>query len=418
MPISSVLRVRKEKVNRSRFKFSELQPITIHFDGSIDRRNMDGQRDYTMELFFAHPGDIVVAKIDLKNGAVGIVPDGWKNVVVTNHFAVYEPERSRLLPEYLHRIIQADFFKSHLWRNKVGAEGRKEVKLEFFESLKIPLPPLHIQQAIVARWQGAQEENKDRTKRLQAKEMQILVDVQESLGINKPEEMDRPKAFAVWWSQIDKWGVSMCWQQAAQPLKYIYPVVTVEDVCRISSGGTPSRNNPAYFNGSIPWVKTTEVRNEIIYKTEERLTHEGIQNSSAKIYPAGSLIVAMYGQGATRGRTAKLGIDAATNQACAVLTGFDASIEPDFLWFYLMSQYERLREMASGNNQPNLNAEMIATFPLPLPPLDVQREIMRRVEASRAEIARERETAARTAREAESELEALILGTKQIESPV
>jgi hypothetical protein len=77
---------------------------------------------------------------------------------VTGHFAVYEPDRSRLVPEYLHRIIQTRFFKAHLWRNKVGAEGRKEVKLDFFEAELIPLPLLGKQEAIVEFWRDAQNQ--------------------------------------------------------------------------------------------------------------------------------------------------------------------------------------------------------------------------------------------------------------------
>jgi type I restriction enzyme S subunit len=156
-PIAEFLRPRKEKVDRGKYQFSDLQPITIHFDGSIDRREMDANREYTMELFFARPGDVVIAKIDLKNGAVAIVPD-WKNAAVTGHFAVYEPDRKAILPEYFLRVIQTGFFKAHLWRNKVGAEGRKEVKLDFFEALEIPLPPLPVQRAVVRRWQEAQDE--------------------------------------------------------------------------------------------------------------------------------------------------------------------------------------------------------------------------------------------------------------------
>jgi len=156
-PNGSVLRLRKERVDKSTLKFSDLQPITIHFDGSVDKRIVDVDREYLMDLWFARPGDIVVAKIDLKNGAVGIVPTDWKNVVVTGHFAVYEPDRSKLVPEYLLRIIQAKFFKDHLWRNKVGAEGRKEVKLDFFEEEPIPLPQPAEQEAIVRRWREAQK---------------------------------------------------------------------------------------------------------------------------------------------------------------------------------------------------------------------------------------------------------------------
>jgi type I restriction enzyme S subunit len=85
------------KIDRTKVSFAELQPITIHFDGTIDKRNVDPNREYTMELFGAEPGDIIVAKIDLKNGAVAIVPDDWTNVAVTGHFAVYEPDLSCLI---------------------------------------------------------------------------------------------------------------------------------------------------------------------------------------------------------------------------------------------------------------------------------------------------------------------------------
>ncbi len=129
--IGSVLSPRKEKVDRSANGFNDLTPVTIHFDGSIEPRKTSEDKEYTMELFWARPGDIVVSKIDLKNGAVAIIPDGWDNVVVTNHFAVYEPDLKKLDPRYFHLLIQTRFFKEHLWRNKVGAEGRKEVKLDF-----------------------------------------------------------------------------------------------------------------------------------------------------------------------------------------------------------------------------------------------------------------------------------------------
>ena len=153
-PIGSFLKPRKEKVDSTRFAFTDLQPITIHLNGSIDRRDLDEGREYSMDLYFARPGDIVVAKIDLKNGAVGIVPD-WKNVVVTNHFAVYEPDRDLIVAEYFLLLIQTALFKTHLWRNKVGAEGRKEVKLDFFESQNVPVPKRDIQQAIVDYWKKA-----------------------------------------------------------------------------------------------------------------------------------------------------------------------------------------------------------------------------------------------------------------------
>jgi restriction endonuclease S subunit len=154
-PLGSCFERLREKVDRKSHSFSDLMPITIHFDGSIEPRNVDASTEYSMELFWARPGDIVVSKIDLKNGAVAIIPDNWDNVVVTGHFAVYKPIQQMIDAEFFHLLIQAKFFKDHLWRNKVGAEGRKEVKLDFFESIRIPKPHMTIQQNIVAYWKAS-----------------------------------------------------------------------------------------------------------------------------------------------------------------------------------------------------------------------------------------------------------------------
>src|SRR4030067_2230280 len=194
-PIGNVLKIRKEKVDRILFNFSDLQPVTIHFDGSIDRREVEPSREYTMDLYFAHPRDIVVAKIDLKNGAVTIVPDDWNNIVVTSHFAVYKPDLKKLLPEYFHRIIQTSFFKAHLWRNKVGAEGRKEVKLDYFESLEIPLPPLSIQRTVVDRWVKAQREIREAIEKVSILEKSITEMALKDAGIELYPLEKRQKSF-------------------------------------------------------------------------------------------------------------------------------------------------------------------------------------------------------------------------------
>ncbi len=204
-PIGSILFPRKEKVDRSNNDFSQLMPVTIHFDGSIDPRKITQDKEYTMELFWARPGDIVVSKIDLKNGAVAIIPDGWNNVVVTNHFAVYKPDLAKVEPKYFHLLIQAKFFKDHLWRNKVGAEGRKEVKLDFFEALEIPIPPLTIQQKIVSYWENAQQE------RFLANLADTgLVKELDSLLVGKAcafKTVNSSRAFVASYAQVQQWDI-------------------------------------------------------------------------------------------------------------------------------------------------------------------------------------------------------------------
>ena len=160
------------------------------------------------------------------------------------------------------------------------------------------------------------------------------------------------------------------------------------EIYKISSGGTPSRKEPSYWiDGNIPWLTTTEVTNGYITKTNEYITEEGLKNSSAKLFPKDSLVIAMYGQGTTRGRTAKLGIETTTNQACAVLYEKLTDINTDYVWASLKSQYENLRSISHGSAQPNLTAGDIFNFSIPVPPLSEQQKIVEQISALEDQIA-------------------------------
>ena len=149
----------------------------------------------------------------------------------------------------------------------------------------------------------------------------------------------------------------------------------IEDIAKVSSGGTPSRQNDSYWiGGQIPWVTTTEVQFGVINNTEQKITEAGLKNSSAKLFPKETILMAMYGQGKTRGQVAKLGIEASTNQACAALLLKDG-FEVDYYYQYLVSQYENIRELANSGGQQNLSAGIIKSIHVPIPPLPEQRKI-------------------------------------------
>lgn len=136
----------------------------------------------------------------------------------------------------------------------------------------------------------------------------------------------------------------------------------------VASGGTPSRGNPAYWvGGTIPWVKTTEVDYRLIGGTQEHITPAGLAESAAKLLPAGTLLLAMYGQGVTRGRVAILGIDAACNQACAAIRAIDDRIDGKYLYHYLVSRYGEIRQLAHGGQQQNLNLDIVRDLPVVFP---------------------------------------------------
>jgi type I restriction enzyme S subunit len=140
-------------------------------------------------------------------------------------------------------------------------------------------------------------------------------------------------------------------------------------LCNVSSGGTPSREVSEYWTGgTIPWVKTGEINYTFITETSEKITQLGLKNSSAKMFPAGTLLMAMYGQGITRGRVALLGIDATLNQACAAIIPFpEQEISSKYLYRYFEYQYEYIREFGHGANQKNLSGTIIKSIPIAYP---------------------------------------------------
>ncbi|PKQ83323.1 type I restriction endonuclease subunit S [Aeromonas sobria] len=149
---------------------------------------------------------------------------------------------------------------------------------------------------------------------------------------------------------------------------------TIEEISSVSSGGTPSRKNESYWNGNIPWVTTAEVKFNIIEDTAEKITEEGLANSSAKLFPVDTILIAMYGQGKTRGQVAKLGIEASTNQACAAII-LKAGYHVDYYYQFLISQYDNIREMANSGGQENLSGGIVKSIKVPVPPLPEQNKI-------------------------------------------
>ena len=170
---------------------------------------------------------------------------------------------------------------------------------------------------------------------------------------------------------------------------------TIGECCKLGSGGTPSKSHPEYYeNGTIPWLKTGEIDWNDIYEVEEKITQEGIDNSSAKIFPAESVVVAMYGMGVTRGKAAIIKIPTTTNQAVCVLQP-NEKLNNRFLFYYFMCNYWQVREQSVGGNQLNLSGKIIAGFPIKLPPLNYQLSIVNFLDS-----VLEKETRAKEAAEA------------------
>jgi type I restriction enzyme S subunit len=141
---------------------------------------------------------------------------------------------------------------------------------------------------------------------------------------------------------------------------------TLGHLFETTTGGTPRRAEKAYWNGDIPWVTTSLVDFRVITEAEEFITKQGLDNSSAKLFPKGTVLMALYGQGKTRGQVAVLGIQATTNQACAAILP-RTGIDPYFLFLNLSGRYEEIRSMSNSGGQENLSQTLVREIPFTFP---------------------------------------------------
>ncbi len=234
--------------------------------------------------------------------------------------------------KYLYYLIQQIEF---------NATEHKRYWISQYSQLEIPLPPIAIQEQIVKEIESYQ-------KIIDGAKM-VVDNYKPTISIN-PE-----------------------WE-----------IVKLGEVCDVKSGGTPNRDTKEYWeNGTIPWIKTGEINYDLIEVAEESITELGMKNSSAKLISKDTILMAMYGQGVTRGRVAVLGIDATINQACAAfLIKNKKSLINQYLFLILQSKYQELRKRSEGHggNQSNLSGAILKEIQIPLPSLNEQTEIIQRIE--------------------------------------
>ncbi len=151
----------------------------------------------------------------------------------------------------------------------------------------------------------------------------------------------------------------------------------LHEVARTSSGGTPRRSHPEYYeNGTIPWLKIGDLNDSTVDTTEERITALGLEESSADLLPAGTLLLAIYG---SIGKLGVLGMEAATNQAICAIHPDEEMVSRDYLFWFFLSQRSSLLNAGYGGTQANISQKFLRTLPIPVPPPSEQSAIVSRL---------------------------------------
>ena len=258
-----------------------------------------------------------------------------KEAIMSPAYPMFEvADTTKLLPEYLMMWFSRKEFDREASFYAVGGV-RGSLTWEDFCNLKLPIPSIVQQQKMVPEYEAV-------IRRIRLNE-QIIV---------KLEETAQALYRKMFVDGIDKEHLPEGWRMG-----------TLGEYCKeIKSGGTPSRSNIEYWNSKdYRWLKTGEVQNNVILETEEYISEAGLNNSSAKIIPCGSVIMAMYG--ATAGQVAYLACETTTNQACCNMICYTKE-DAAFLFFHLQYYQEEIKRLANGGAQENLSQEIIAEQPI------------------------------------------------------
>lgn len=418
-PLSAALKRKQIEVDRKAHPLETLQLVTLHFGGSMEPRNIDGENRFKGRLNFANAGDVIYSKIDIRNGAIGIVPQSMPCVAVSSEYHVYEVRPDVALPKYIQLLFRTGNFRQTINSMISGASGRKRVQPSQIESLQVPLPPLSVQRAIVAHWQRTQKEVRIAKERAKQCKANIDESIYKDLGL-KPLELDiPPKSFAVMWEDFLRWGVS--YNQAAQNgvdiTKGEYPVIHLGAILELVQYGTSEKANSR--GEGTPVLRINNIKNGVVDTSDLKHIQLREEVLQSLLLRAGDILVIR-----TSGSRDLVGTCAAFHEFGEYVFAsylirlrlYSNKANADFVSWFINSAFGRQQVDAVSRQimMNNINSEELRGLLIPLPPLDVQRAIALRIKEGRAEIAREFDNAKRKASEAEAEIEALILGTKKL----
>lgn len=343
-------------------------PIVVRLGNIGSRQFLGGDRAHISSRHFAtlkkhhvFGGDILIAALGEPIARACLLPDDIQPALVKADCFRFRPT-AELNARYLMLWFNSEDAKATFLAASHGL-GRVRINLSDLRRAQIPIAPLPEQNRIVAKIDSLS--TKTRHARDHLDHMPRLVE--------KYKQAILAAAF--------RGELTSEWRIKNAMAKWPWTEVSLSEIASIGTGSTPKRGNPRYYSGgTVPWVTSGAVNAPVILSSEEYITEAALRETNCKVFPAGTLLMAMYGEGQTRGRVAVLGIDAATNQALAAIQiTCDSPVLRDFVLWQLRSGYLQLREQAAGGVQPNLNLGIIKAWRLPLPSRQEQYEIVRRI---------------------------------------
>ena len=373
--------------------------------------------------------DVLFAKITpcMENGKMAVVPKLKNNLGFgSTEFHVLR-SLTDVLPEYIYYFVSSKQFRIDAEHNMTGAVGQRRVPTTYLQNVSIPLPKYAEQKRVVAKIEElfseldsgiaslktAQEQlkiyrqallkhafegklteqwRKDNADKLETPE-QLLARIQTERETRYQQQLDEWKQAVKDWEAKGKEGkkpskptniktLDELEQNALSVLPDGWTWAKVGKLVSVGTGVTPKKSNTSFYeNGTIAWVTSGALNEAFVRQASDYVTDDALEKTSLKLYKPNTLLIALYGEGKTRGKCSELLIEATTNQAIAALeTSYLPVCTRQFMKLFFFKNYQDMRTLSSGGVQPNLNLGIIENMLLPFCSLAEQKEIVNQLE--------------------------------------
>ncbi len=401
VPIGDVMRPRRKSVKPD--DFADYRPITIHFDGSIELRNRT--EPFQGSMFAVFPGDLVYSKIDVRNGAIGLLPSELNQAVVTSEYPVLVPDTKQVDVRYLAVLLRSPNFQHLLKQAASGTSGRKRVDGDTFCELEIPLPELPEQRRLVSDYEHALGKVAKLDADAAALEQRAIQEFEAALGLVPPPDLPRKPFQIASYSKMERWSHEAFLQDEllgdGQP-ESSFDFISLEDIGSVTYGlqKCPS-NRPGEH--ARPYLRVANVRRGGLDLTEIKYINvPDREMKRLRLEPGDILFVEGNGTKSELGRAALWNGEIAdcVHQNHIIKARPDKTkADPEFLMEWFNTEAGRMhffRNAKTTTGLGTLNSTDIRTAPVPLPEgLDVQRKIVRKLREVRTRAAAKRTEAAR-----------------------
>ena len=310
------------------------------------------------------PTHVIVTDDDIsmvRYGAAGFVCTGLNGAIANNLFRII-PKENIFNNRFLYYFLIGDSFQNYIKHKQTGTT-MQAISFKIMNEADIVVPPLNEQKRIVEKIEeefGKIDEGLEKLKLAQEQIKQYRQSVLKSAFDGKLYKTTE-------------------WRNVA-----------IKDVADVGTGATPLKSNSKYYGGNIAWVTSGELNNNFVTTASDYITDLAVKETNVTVYPIHTLLIAMYGEGKTRGKCSELLIEAGTNQAIAAIQITNEKVNRGYLNKYCLYNYNNIRFQSMGGVQPNLNLTKIKNILFPLPTLDEQKQIVKEIE-KRFEVADEAE---------------------------